>query len=128
MKRWQVFAYILLLALFFIASRAVAQTGGGFDLSWSTVDDGGWYSTGGPYWMGGTIGQLDGSANAELVGGTYELTTGFWKIKEQNPTAFTLRRLTAQSNATAPMPLLIGLLVLLVLGLGLVWRSQKTVR
>jgi hypothetical protein len=36
-----------------------AQSGGGFDLSWSTMDGGGGTSTGGAYAVSGTIGQPD---------------------------------------------------------------------
>jgi hypothetical protein len=37
-----------------------AQTGGGFDLTWSTVDGGGFtFSSGSGYELGGTIGQPD---------------------------------------------------------------------
>ena len=39
---------------------ALAQSGGGYDLSWSTIDAGGTtFSTGGGYTLGGTAGQPD---------------------------------------------------------------------
>lgn len=62
-----------------VLSRAddlYAQSGGGFELSWSTVDGGGGtFSSGGGYSLGGTIGQSD----AGLVGGGgYVLEGGFW--------------------------------------------------
>jgi hypothetical protein len=54
----------------------VAQTGGGYDLSWSTIDGGGGtWSTGGSYALGGTIGQPDAGT---LAGGSYTLEGGFW--------------------------------------------------
>ena len=52
---------------------ACAQSGGGYDLSWWTIDGGGiTFATGGSFNMGGTVGQPDAS-NA-LTGGTYSLT------------------------------------------------------
>ena len=58
------------------ASIAHAQTGGGYDLTWSTIDGGGYmFSTGGNYSLGGTIGQPDAGA---LGGGSYTLAGGFW--------------------------------------------------
>jgi hypothetical protein len=52
-----------------------AQTGGGFDLTWSTIDGGGGESTGGGFSLRGTIGQADAGA---LSGGGYTLSGGFW--------------------------------------------------
>jgi len=48
-----------LLALFLLAGAAVhAQTGGGYDLTWNTLDGGGaTFSAGGDYQLGGTLGQ-----------------------------------------------------------------------
>lgn len=62
------------------AGMALAQTGGGYDLTWSTVDGGGqMFSTGGGYEMGATIGQADANSfAAPLAGSGYELTGGFW--------------------------------------------------
>lgn len=55
---------------------AFAQSGGGYDLTWSTVDCGGaTFSTGGGYELGGTVGQSDAG---EFSGGAYEMTGGFW--------------------------------------------------
>jgi hypothetical protein len=55
---------------------ALAQTGGPYDLSWSTIDGGGHaFSTGGDYSLGGTIGQPDAGL---LTGGDYTLGGGFW--------------------------------------------------
>lgn len=55
-------------------SPALAQTGGQYDLSWSTIDGGG-MSTGGQYMVIGTIAQPDAGWTA---GGDYELWAGFW--------------------------------------------------
>ena len=52
-----------------------AQTGGGYDLTWNTLDGGGGTSSGGGYSLSGTIGQPDAG---ELTGGTYSLKGGFW--------------------------------------------------
>ena len=58
------------------ASTAHAQTGNGYDLTWSTIDGGGeTFSTGGDYELGSTIGQPDAG---EVAGGEYVLTGGFW--------------------------------------------------
>jgi len=59
---------------------AVAQVGGGYDLTWSTIDCGGaTFSAGGAYTLGGTIGQPDaGPAVGTMSGGIYALTGGFW--------------------------------------------------
>jgi len=65
-------ACLLLLA----GATVVAQTGGGYDLTWSTVDGGGaTWSTGGGYALGGTAGQPDAGL---LTGGSYTLAGGFW--------------------------------------------------
>ncbi len=53
-----------------------AQSGGGYDLTWNTMDGGGaTFSTGGTYSLGGTIGQFDAR---KIIGGTYTLNGGFW--------------------------------------------------
>jgi len=55
-----------------------AQSGGGFDLSWSTIDGGGaTFSGGGEFRLGGTIGQPDAGV---MGGGDYILQGGFWAI------------------------------------------------
>lgn len=65
---------VLLLGLW--AGIAAAQTGGSYNLTWNTVDGGGWmFSTGGTYSLGGTIGQADAGT---LSGGGYVLQGGFW--------------------------------------------------
>jgi len=65
----------LLLGLSLLAIPTLAQTGGGFDLSWSTVDGGGGTSSGGGYGVSGTIGQHDAGTYS---GGGYAVTGGFW--------------------------------------------------
>jgi hypothetical protein len=76
MKRRFIFIPIVLVVI--SVSIAVAQTGGGYDLAWSTIDGGGATpggSTGGEYSLGGTIGQPDAGV---LSGGSYTLNGGFW--------------------------------------------------
>jgi hypothetical protein len=54
---------------------ALASSGGGYSLSWWTVDSGGGASAGGGYSLSGTAGQADAGAQA---GGGYNLRGGFW--------------------------------------------------
>ncbi len=66
--------------LIITASIAAAQSGGGYDLTWSTIDNGGGESSDSGYTLVGTIGQPDAGA---LYGGGYTLSGGFW-IGEAN--------------------------------------------
>ena len=69
---------LCLLAVVFLllaASPVLAQSGGGYDLTWSTVDGGGGTFTGGVYSLGGTAGQPDAGL---LSGGGYTLAGGSW--------------------------------------------------
>lgn len=55
---------------------ALAQGGGGYELTWWTVDGGGTtFSTGGVFELAGTIGQPDAGT---LNGGLYSIGGGFW--------------------------------------------------
>lgn len=56
-------------------TNSFAQSGGGYDLTWSTIDSGGGTSTGGTYSLAGTVGQPDAGT---LSGGSYSLDGGFW--------------------------------------------------
>jgi len=68
--------FLALTALLLLASVALAQSGGGYDLTWNTVDGGGYtFSEGGGYSLGGTVGQPDAGV---LSGGGYTLAGGFW--------------------------------------------------
>ena len=69
-------ALVLLVAAILGASAALAQIGGGYDLTWSTIDAGGGGSAGSSYQLTGTLGQPD--AGATLSGGFYSLSGGFW--------------------------------------------------
>jgi hypothetical protein len=57
---------------------ALAQSGGGFDLSWSKVAGGGGTSTGGVYAVSGTVGQHD--AGGPMTNGQYSVLGGFWGV------------------------------------------------
>lgn len=63
------------LILSALATGAHAQSGGPFDLSWSTIAGGGGASSGGQFALNGTIGQPDAGV---LSGGNFKLEGGFW--------------------------------------------------
>jgi len=58
-----------------ISVSALAQTGGHYELTWTTIDGGGGTSTGGTYILAGTIGQPEASYSGA---GKYGLLGGFW--------------------------------------------------
>ncbi len=77
-----ILAVLLILALAVGTIAVYAQAGGGYDLTWNTVDGGGvTFASGGGYTLGGTAGQPDaatwGGASAPLSMG-YTLSGGFW--------------------------------------------------
>ncbi|MFO0972029.1 MAG: hypothetical protein U1A27_01140 [Phycisphaerae bacterium] len=62
-----------------LSVAASGQTGGGYDLTWSSVDGGATAPAtlvGGGYGLGGTVGQPD--AGATLSAGGFALVVGFW--------------------------------------------------
>lgn len=60
-----------------VSSLVHAQSPGGYDLTWHTIDNGGVsFSTSGGYQLGSTIGQPDAGV---LSGGNYTLVGGFWQ-------------------------------------------------
>jgi hypothetical protein len=70
------FLLILTAMLLVSVTLVSAQTGGGYNLSWWTVDGGGaTFGEGSGYALGGTIGQPDAGV---LEGGGYTLVGGFW--------------------------------------------------
>ncbi len=69
--------FLLLLTL-----PVLAQSGGNYDLSWSTVDGGGEMSSGGTIILTGTIAQADAGV---MSGGVYTLRGGFWLSAEAAP-------------------------------------------
>ena len=66
---------LIVMIVLLSSSVTLAQSGGGYDLSWYTIDGGGGMSTGGDYVLSGTMGQPDAGM---MAGGDYELTGGFW--------------------------------------------------
>jgi hypothetical protein len=73
-------AIVVLGATLLVAPVVLAQSGGDYDLSWSTVDGGGYtFSTGGDYQLGGTAGQHDAGCAS---GGNYTVCGGFWPGSE----------------------------------------------
>ena len=65
-----------------LASTALAQSGGGFTLDWSTIDGGGGTSTGGGFTLAGTIGQPDAGV---MTGDGFAVTGGFWSLFSTHP-------------------------------------------
>ena len=64
------------LALLAVGLPALAQSGGGYDLSWWTVDGGGGTLSNGSYSLRGTVGQAE--AGAALENNGYTLVGGYW--------------------------------------------------
>ena len=83
MKRLQMIranaALLLVIALLALAASTHAQSGGGYDLMWNTIDNGGGIGAGvgapNTYILNDTIGQSDA---ATWQGGGYTLVGGFW--------------------------------------------------
>jgi hypothetical protein len=70
------FLLIVIALLLSGTTLVLAQTGGGYDLSWWTVDGGGSTAVDGGYALMSTAGQPD--AGAALIGRGYRLVGGFW--------------------------------------------------
>ena len=60
-----------------LGAPALGQTGGGFDLTWSSIDCGGGTSSGGTLVLDMTLGQADAGV---MTGGTLTLSGGFWAV------------------------------------------------
>jgi hypothetical protein len=58
-----------------LSGTCLAQSGGGFDLSWNKIAGGGGTSSGGGFTLSGTIGQHDAG---DMSGGGFTLAGGFW--------------------------------------------------
>ena len=68
---------LLILCLVGLAPGVRAQSGGNFNLAWSTVDTGGATDVaGGNFTVGATVGQPD--ARPSVAGGDFTLLGGFW--------------------------------------------------
>jgi hypothetical protein len=75
MKARIVIALVIVIA-FVVSGLVRAQSGGDYDLTWYTVDNGGVsFRMDNKYQLGGTIGQPDAGM---LNGGNYTLAGGFW--------------------------------------------------
>ena len=76
---WAAAVFLVLCSALFVmrlTSRETQAQGGGYALSWWTVDGGGGIgNTGGGYVLAGTLGQPDPGL---LAGGDYTLGGGFW--------------------------------------------------
>ncbi len=60
-----------------VAETLAQSSGGGFEITKSTIDNGGGLSSGGEFSLTGTIGQPD--ANQQIAtGGGFALSGGFW--------------------------------------------------
>ena len=69
-------SYLMSLAVsLLMALAALGQTGGQYELTWSTIDGGGGQTSGGAYIVTGTIGQPEAGV---MTGGGYELLGGYW--------------------------------------------------
>ena len=66
---------LIIVLLFLFTLPVLAQSGGGYDLSWSTTDGGGGSSSGGAFSLSGTGGQPDAGV---MSGGAFTLAGGFW--------------------------------------------------
>jgi hypothetical protein len=79
---------VVLLAATLSPPSLLAQSGGSYDLSWSTLDGGGGTSSGGAYAVTGTIGQPDAAWPVDehgfpvfrSTGGNYSVAGGFWGL------------------------------------------------
>jgi hypothetical protein len=74
-QRWLTVILALLLALTYAVGQTRAQSGSGYDLSWSTVNGGGGESAGGGFRVVGTAGQPDAGT---VSGGSFRVEGGFW--------------------------------------------------
>ena len=75
MKRFKMIFLAGSVLMLAFSMRVYAQSGGPYELSWSTIDGGGGTSTGGPYVLTCTIGQPDA---ADSQGDGFIVLGGFW--------------------------------------------------
>ena len=71
----KVIVIFVLFGLLLSTSSASAQSGGPYELTWTSVDAGGGAMSGGAYGLYSTIGQPDTSS---MSSGDYSLQGGFW--------------------------------------------------
>jgi hypothetical protein len=72
-----------MLFVFLLATSAVGQSGGGFNLEQNVIGNGGWRSEGGLFMVLGTMGQANAGSTAS--GGIFHLIDGLWAL--ENPLA-----------------------------------------
>ncbi len=65
---------IVAVLLLLVVGNGLAQSGGGYDLTWNTADNGAYGLTGGSYTLESTVGQPEAGA---LAAGAYTLSSGF---------------------------------------------------
>ena len=88
-----------------LAATSHAQSGGHFDLSWSTLGGGGGVSSNGRFTMSGTVGQPDAGS---LSGGAFKIEGGFWSgitVDETTAGPVLKIRLTRGGQAILSWPL-----------------------
>ncbi len=89
---------LALLAAVGVTRTLTAQTGGTFDLSWSSLDNGGGgVSAGGDFALSDTVAQPASSSHSEMTGGDFALTSGFWSRRLDPALEVTLDSFTADS-------------------------------
>lgn len=88
-----------------------AQSGGGFEIKNWGANSGGGISTGGAFWLVGTLGQEE--AGETQVGGAFELTGGLWHGDPAGPTGIHLKSFEA-TQPFSPVMLLLGSLLFLL--------------
>ena len=78
-KRWSLLLPITLLILLLagLGQAALAQSGGGFNLSWHVVSGGGGPATSSGFQLNGTVGQPGVNAGL-LTDGSTQVGPGFW--------------------------------------------------
>ncbi len=69
------------------ALPSAAQSGGAFELTWSSIDGGGGVVTGGSFRVIGSVAQPDATPSAPLLGGTFRLLPGLLVLGENAPAA-----------------------------------------
>jgi hypothetical protein len=85
MSNGKCIAWLTSIAAILWIPAALAQSGGPYDLSWNTLDEGGArHVAAGVYRLSGTVGQPDAG---QLLGGGYALSGGFWTLDGSNPVA-----------------------------------------
>jgi hypothetical protein len=97
---------IALVALLFLPAVALAQRGGGFDLSHNAIAGGGaTFSSGGDYRLGGTIGQ---AAAGALNAGPFAVHAGFWSapmpVAPPTATATLTAAVSTPTRTSPPSP------------------------